>query len=263
LTQESPTAALTEARNPTPFFSPDNAELFAFWNDGFSRWQIGPDGDALPKLTALPLFKPSRIYSAGFAGKMLMLGLPEGAMPVPVEKISTGRGQLFNVGYAEGEISPNGTWVALRKASQGYVAVYTVNPWSSLTLVKCDAHVVAVAFTPRSDELAIATYASVTFVDTGTWKEQRRFPVSLDRNARLIFPPDGASFWLVHNARTAVLRDTQTLEALLPLPAGHIPLAVSPDGHHLAVSVDARRVQVWDLVEVRRNLKELGLGWDE
>jgi hypothetical protein len=31
----------------------------------------------------------------------------------------------------------------------------------------------------------------------------------------------------------------------------------------LAVSVDARRLQVWDLVEVRKQLLDLGLEWAE
>jgi hypothetical protein len=51
------------------------------------------------------------------------------------------------------------------------------------------------------------------------------------------------------------------LELLLPLPLGTYPLAVSPDDRYLAVSVDLRRLQVWDLVEVRRQLAEFGLDW--
>lgn len=263
LTEESSPALSIEAKNPTPFFSPNSSELFAFWNDGFARWQVALEAAGAPKLTSLPLYKPSRIYSAGFAGEDLLLGLPDGAMPVPAANISTGPGQLFDVGYADGQISPNGVWVAFRKASQGFVDVYAVNPWNPFKFAKCDAYVLTEAFTPRSDELAIATYASVTFLDTNRWEVQRRFPIALDRNAQLIFPPDGASFWLVHNARTAALHDMQTFETLLPLPGGTIPLAVSPDGRRLAVSVDARRAQVWDIAEVRRNLGELGLDWKE
>jgi hypothetical protein len=50
---------------------------------------------------------------------------------------------------------------------------------------------------------------------------------------------------------------------LLLLPTGTVPLALSPDGGHLAVSVDARRLQVWDIAEVRARLRELGLDWAE
>jgi WD40 repeat protein len=263
LSQESSAALTIEAGNPTPFFSADCSELLAFWNDGFARWKIDAPGGAGLNLIPLPVYKPSRIYSAGFAGDMLVLGLPDGAMPLSAENISTGPGQLFNVGYAEGHISSNGAWIALRKASQRYVSMFRVRPWSSIKNIPCDAPVLTEAFTPRSDELAIATHASVTFFDTGEWKIQRQFPVSLDRNARLLFTPDGVSFWLIHNARMAVLHDTRTFETRLALPAGVLPLAVSPDGRQLVVSVDARRVQVWDLGEVKSNLRDLGLEWEE
>jgi hypothetical protein len=262
LSKPSSAAVLVNARNPTPFFSPDNSELFAFWNDGFARWQINTNSGAGLSLRPLPLYKPSRIYSAGFAGDMLLLGLPDGAMPVPAANISSGPGEMKRTGYAVGQISPNGAWFALRKTGQGYVVLYNVNPWSSIKDVSCDAQVLAVSFTPQSEELAIATYSSITFLDTTTWEERRRFPVALDRNAQLLFAPDG-SFWLVHNARLAALHDPRTFETRLALPPGAIPLAVSPDGRHLTVSPDTRRVQVWDLVQMRANLRELGLDWEK
>lgn len=263
LSQESPAAVSLEVRGSTPFFSPDSAELFAFWNDGFSRWHILSEGSAIPTLNPLPLFKPARIYSAGFAGETLVIGMPDGLMPLPTANIAAGPGKLLNVGYAEGQISPDGKWIALRKANQGYVVVLAVEPWRHLKDLECDAHVAAAAFSPGSDELVIATLSSVAFVDTATWKENRRFPVTLDRNARLVFPPDGRSFWLVQGARNAVLRDSRTFEPRLPLPVGMAPLAISPDGHHLVISVDARRLQVWDLAQVRAQLRELGLDWEE
>jgi hypothetical protein len=40
-----------------------------------------------------------------------------------------------------------------------------------------------------------------------------------------------------------------------------MPLAVSPDGNHIAVSVDGRRLEVWDLAALRRQFRELGLDW--
>jgi len=263
LTEESPAGVLIEARNSRPFFSPDSSELFAFWDEGFGRWRITPEVDAVPKLTPLSLYKPARIRSAGFAGETLLLGLSEGAMTVPSANIPTGPGKLWEVGFAEAQLSPDGKWVAFCKASQHFVDVYSLNPWNPFKFVKCDAYVLADAFTPKSDELAIATYASVTFVDSVAWNERRRFPVSLDRNAQIIFSPKGDSFWLVHNARSAALHDTKTFETLLPLPAGTIPLAVSLDGQHLAVSVDTRRVQVWDLALATLNLRELRLDWEK
>jgi hypothetical protein len=67
--------------------------------------------------------------------------------------------------------------------------------------------------------------------------------------------------WLTQQFRAGGLHDARTLELLMPLPIGTYPLAVSPDGRHLAVSVDLRRLQVWDVTEVRRQLRSLGLDW--
>jgi len=84
----------------------------------------------------------------------------------------------------------------------------------------------------------------------------------MDRYANLIFAPDGRTLWVSRDTRVGALYDTRTLDLLLPLPTGTLPLAVSPGGRNLALSVDGRRVQVWDLVELRRQLRVLGVDWD-
>ena len=78
----------------------------------------------------------------------------------------------------------------------------------------------------------------------------------------MTFSPDGKAFWVKQDARNGGLFDAHTLEALLPLPKGTLPLALSPDGHFLAVSVESQQLQVWDLIEVRKQLASLGLDWD-
>jgi hypothetical protein len=42
---------------------------------------------------------------------------------------------------------------------------------------------------------------------------------------------------------------------------GTLPLAISPDGRFLAVSVGFRHLQVWDLQQLKHQLKDLGLAW--
>src|SRR5437899_2468234 len=109
------------------------------------------------------------------------------------------------------------------------------------------ADVLRFAFSPGSDELAVLTHLGVEFYDTIRWQRQRELPIGCAGFAKLYFAPDGESFWLTSDRRTAALRNTRTLEVLLPLPPGTLPLALSGDGRHLAVSVDLRRVQLWDL----------------
>ena len=77
----------------------------------------------------------------------------------------------------------------------------------------------------------------------------------------LLYTPDEKTVWLTHDFRASGLYDARTMEALLPLPPGSFPLALTPDGRFLAVRLDGRRLQVWDLVEARARLRELGVDW--
>jgi eukaryotic-like serine/threonine-protein kinase len=266
LTRDAPGVFATNLFNPpTPVFFPDASELLFFWVEGICRWRMapGPDAGAPPEVTSLPVYNPGSFASVGFSNDRLALGTSHGLVLIPRTAIDAGPGELFPLGQARGRISPNGLWAAFRKSEPPRELVYGLNPWRDIKFLQFDADVLAEAFTPRSDELAVATHTSVTFLDTNRWEIQRRFPAALDRNAQILFMPDGQAFWLVHNASTAVLHGTQNFETLLPLPTGMIPLAVSPDARQLAVSVNARRVQVWDLHEVRNQFRELGLGWAE
>jgi hypothetical protein len=66
---------------------------------------------------------------------------------------------------------------------------------------------------------------------------------------------------MVTHFRNAALLDRRTLEPILPLPNDVLPLALSSDGHQLAVSVEGRRAQLWDLGALRADLARLGLDW--
>ena len=112
-------------------------------------------------------------------------------------------------------------------------------------------------FSPRNDEVAVGSRGGVEFWSTRTWQRTRH----LTNFTVLRYSPDARTFWLATQFLTAGLHDARTAEPLLPLPPNTLPLALSPDGRHLAVSVDQRYVQVWNLAEVRLRLRELGLDW--
>jgi WD40 repeat protein len=261
LTRDAPAAMAKDLFNPpTPVFSPNSSELLVFWRERIFRWRMtGGDADAPPEVTSLPTYNPGSVFYAGFSGDRTVLGTLRGPVLVPSAAMASGPGELIPIANGRGRVSPNGLWIAFQNLIPPGYRFYGLDPWLEGRFVQFDTEVLTEAFTPRSDELAVATYTSVTFLDTNRWEPQRRFPIALDRNAQIIFTPDGDAFWLVHDARTAVLHDTRTFETLLPLPAGTIPLAFSPDGRHLAVSVDARRVQLWDFAEMRNQLRALGL----
>ena len=263
LTRDAPARTTNQLFNPpTPLFSRDSSELLFFWLESITRWRItaAEEPDAPPQVTSLPIYNPGRLSSAAFFNHGLMLGIDYRAVLLPKAQIASGPGQAFPVqGDAGGRISPNGSWMAFRKGHRE--TIHTVEEPKPIGAAQLESEILAEAFTPLSDELAVATRNCVVFLDTNRWQPQRRFPVALDRNAQIIFTPDQSAFWLVHDARTAVLHDARTFERLLPLPSGIIPLAFSPDGRYFAVSVDSRRVQLWDFTELQKQLRALGLGW--
>jgi WD40 repeat protein len=119
------------------------------------------------------------------------------------------------------------------------------------------ANIIFFRFSPHGDEVALMSRRSVEFWSTATWQRTR----TLTNFMGVLYPPDARTLWLTGDPLTAGLYDARTLAPLLPLPAGMLPLAISPDGRRLAVSVNARRLQLWDLVQVRNQLSELGPDW--
>jgi hypothetical protein len=103
----------------------------------------------------------------------------------------------------------------------------------------------------------VVSRAGNEFWSTTTWQRTRH----LTNFTGILYSPDARTFWLSTAYRAGGLHDARTAEPLLPLPPNTLPLALSPDGRDLAVSVNARYVQVWDLVEMRQQLRGLGLDW--
>ena len=114
-------------------------------------------------------------------------------------------------------------------------------------------------FSPSGSELAVPCRSGVEFWNTATWQRTR----AVTNLNNQLYSADGRTMWLTQEYRAGGLYDARTLELLLPLPIGTYPLAVSPDGRRLAVSMNLRRLQVWDLAEVRQQLAKLGLSWQD
>jgi WD40 repeat protein len=248
-------APMTE--HATPFFSPDSRELFAYSIERLGRWRLERADDSSPRLRELPVPETGRVHSGQFSGQSLILAANAGLLVYP--SADEARREVLGIFSVHASISFGGKWLVATRADR--MNVYTFQPWSLLKHIPVDSEIVDHVFSPSDDELAIATASGVSFVNARDWKTQRRLPAALDRRARVLFAPDGRSFWLAHDARTAALHDARALALLLPLTPGVLPLAVSPDGNRLLVSIDGRRLQLWDWAALRRELEELGLGW--
>jgi hypothetical protein len=138
-----------------------------------------------------------------------------------------------------------------------WLHVYSLPDFREIAVVTNLANIQSFEFSPLNNELAVASPRRVEFWNTATWSRTRE----LTNFMATLFQPDGESCWLTKDYRNAGLYDAHTFELLLPLPQGTLPLGLSRDSRLLAASVDARRVQVWDVTELRRQFQALGIDW--
>jgi hypothetical protein len=157
-------------------------------------------------------------------------------------------------------VSPDGRWLGIYRSFGTSLYIYRLPNMEPAARLSHPASIAEFQFSPRGDELAICsdrTAGLIEFWSTATWERTRRLPGF----GRILYTPDARGLWLTKDARTAGLYDAGTIEPLLLLPTGMLPLALSADARHLTVSVDAHRLQVWDMAEVRNRLRDLGLDW--
>jgi WD40 repeat protein len=125
------------------------------------------------------------------------------------------------------------------------------------------APVRALAFAPDGFTMAVLTATNLGLWDLASRRITLSRPVEAGRFANLKYGPDGRFLMIVESIRSGALLDARTLEPLLPLPIWTHPLALSADNRYLAVDVESRRVQVWELADVRARLRSLGVDWKD
>jgi len=135
--------------------------------------------------------------------------------------------------------------------------VYSLPGLERVSRLTHPANIGDFAFSPLGNEVALASRWCVDFWSTRTWERTH----TLTNFSRVLYTPDARTLWLTKDYRAAGLYNALTLEPLLMLPSGMLPLALSPDGRQLAISLDMRRLQVWDLSALRAELATLALDW--
>ncbi len=266
LSGASPAVLDEEARGAQFFFTPDGREVFGSRKkDSDSthcfRWQLPQATNAgkAPELTRLPLWKPSGFkFMTWFSNSVVMTGEKGSQVLAPAE-YETGAEHWIPTAAGINGVSADGQWLAIYAHFSPALSVYRLPGLESVAKLTHPANVYRFDFSPRGDELAVSSRWGVEFWNTSTWQRTRAVTGFRD----IIYTPDAGRWWLTKDAFTAGLYDAPTVEPLLLLPNGMLPLALSADGRHLAVSVDERRLQVWDLAAVRQQLRELGLDWDD
>jgi len=258
-----PPAIAKEAYDAHFFFTPDGGELFGSRSkvdeDNCFRWRItsAPDADAPPNLVRLPLRKPEGFTFLGLSSNSVVMTGVKGSQILAPEELESGKRQWARTAAGLSRVSPDGRWLGIFRPFSSSLYVYGLPGLERVAKLAHPVDVWNFEFSPHGNQIAVYSTRALELWSTETWQRTR----SLTNFGRLLYATDARAAWLERDSRTAGLYDKQTLEPLLLLPLGMLPMAVSADGRQLAVKVDGRRLQVWDMDELRRQLRDLGLDW--
>jgi WD40 repeat protein len=269
LSRNAPAALIAVPRKAaTAFFSPDSTELFALPGEysqrGYlERWRLVPGAsvDAPPQVESLPLQFPGGVMRAGLVSNELIMTSAEGVHFAALTNLASGESRMVPTPAGLGYVSPNGQWLAMVYHYSSEVGVYRLPEVEEVARLQTFHYVGSITFSPNGDEMLVLNRSGVEWYDTTTWQCTRRKPGAPVSGSYAFYTPDEKGIWMVTHFRNSALLDRRTLEPLLPLPNDVLPLAISPDGRQLAVSVEGRRVQLWDMKELRGELAKLGLDW--
>jgi WD40 repeat protein len=262
LENPGPAAVVMEENARIPLFAPTGNELYVYNENVLTRWQLepGPNLEA-PMVTAQPVFRPPGMLSLAMTDTHLITTGQGGTHFLPLADPQQDQVRHRVEAAGRSLISPDKKWIGVRGAQDRSLQVLPLPAMEPVTTLSLGARLWTFAFAPPGGELAVGTGAGLEFFDTTTWQPTRRLALASERLSKILYAPDGRTFWHASDGRTAALRDTRTLEPLLPLPENSLPLALSADGRKLAVTVDGTSVQILDLPEIRQALGELGADW--
>jgi WD40 repeat protein len=263
---DGPGTVVDDAEGTRVAFAP-NGELFASRDELLPsrtgecfRWRVNPGTNgAAPVLEPVAMCKPTGFVSLCLVSNGMVFTSTNGSKLAGFDQLMAGEGAWKTTAGGLNGASPDGRWLAMYRPFGPHLYLYRLPGFEPVAKLTNEARISLFAFSPRGDEVAVSSRGGVEFWSTTTWQRTRH----LTNVNGILYSPDARTVWLYTRFRDAGLHDARTAEPLLPLPTGTLPLALSPDGRHLAVSVDARRVQVWDLAEVRRQLRAIGLDWEK
>lgn len=266
LTANAAGALNKPAHDAHGFFTPDARELFASRNRGVGdnaafRWRLTPATDAggPPTLERLALPQLPGFSFLSLHSNSVVLTTTNGTQVLAPGEIETGRQDWQRTIAGMNRASPDGRWLGVLPHYSASLQIYELpglEPVARLTRLPALGNINFFEFSPAGDEVSLYSSRGVELWSTATWERTR---VLTNFSRPFLYAPDGRGLWLTKGLREAGLYDARTLEPRLLLPAGMLPLAVTRDGRHLAVSIDGQRLQVWNLTALSGQFRELGL----
>jgi len=249
----------------SPYWTLDGRELVASRRDSDCfRWRVHPppgEGQA-PGLEPMPIAQPEGFAWVSVTSNRLVWTTLKGTQLTAADRAQPEEDGWSPTAHGMNAVSPRGQWLGIYR---GYTRLLHIHRLPELTRVATltnQGNIAGFQFSPGEEEVAVASRGQVEFWSTRTWERTRVLTNFAGiPHVGLLVQPDGSGWWLAQHQRFACLHDPRTLEPRLPLPSAMSPLALSVDGRCLAVAAEARRLEVWDLRELRERLHGLGLDY--
>jgi WD40 repeat protein len=268
LAHPGPAAVNTEAGIGSLYFGPEPGELLAASDRRLYRWKLTAalDSNSPPRLKALPAYTPrGRVDAAHWLAReqSVLLADADGLRLVPFTN-----GPARDIGGVKAAIfhqalSRDERRFATVPERGSIVRIFRLPELATEGWLTNGAPVRALAFAPDGSTVAILTVTNLNLWNLASRRITLSRSIEAGRFANLQYGPDGHFLMIVESIRSGALLDARTLEPLLPLPTWTHPLALSTDNRYLAVDVESRRVQVWELADVRARLRSLGVDWKD
>jgi WD40 repeat protein len=259
LSANAPGVLSAEGADARIYFSEDKHELFVSRDEHCSRWRIsaGINPQDPPRLERMPLETPQPVTSLAVVSNLIAITTAKGSQLKRIGQETAGDTNWFATIDGVNEFSPDGHWLAIYQPFTSVLNIYELPHLLPVAALANRFNFTGFEFSPSGDEVAIASRKLIEFWSTANWQRTREIK---DFRA-ILFTTDGAGLWLTKDFRNAGLYDASGVQPLLPLPSGMLPQALSHNGRYLALSVDGRRVQIWDLNAVHQEFQNLGIDW--
>jgi WD40 repeat protein len=254
--QKCPVALLEEPGGAGVFFS-DKGELFASSKREALRWRMVGSSNATARPEPAPIRTPPGFVSLCIASNQVILTTSRGSAVMLQDETDPGELHWTPTAIGTSGASPDNRWVGIFAPFDYRLRIYELPTLQRVATLAGTNKISSFQFSPDSHYVAVNSPHNVEIWSTEDW---RRIHV-LSNFVALLYVPGGDSCWLTKDYRSAGLYDLRTLEPLLPLPPGILPIAVSHDGRYLAASLNAHYLQLWDLAAVKKQLAALGLDW--
>jgi hypothetical protein len=210
-------------------------------------------------LQQVELKQPQGFTSLCLVSNLVVWTGSAGSQAVPLDHLAH-QGQTWTpTASGINGTSPDGRWLGVFRPYTPILYVYCLPELQLVATLTNRANIRTFQFSPLSDEIVVCSRGGVEFWSTNHWQPKRELPDFID----CLYASDASAYWLSKDYRTSGLYDALTLEPLLLLHNAMLPLCLSPDGRYLVVSVDLRRLQIWDLKVLRQHLREVGLDWPD